>query len=187
MLLLPVGGCGNATVVARRPEPPPLNLGGGLALLAFRILRGEYFDFLGDAEHSDLAQALMRSLQRYFALEGNEAEIVTMCTALREQMYKSGTPRRIYGDLVVSLCARKLRNAARSLIPPHSGLPLEVWAPALLKSNFPTELWPAQQRICEAGLLKGRGAVIQMPTSAGKTRATELIVRAAPRRGRPCR
>ncbi|KAB0265082.1 DEAD/DEAH box helicase, partial [Microvirga brassicacearum] len=171
---------GNATVVARRSEAPPLNLGGGLALLAFRVLRGEYTDFPGEAAHSDLAQALSQALRRYFALEGDEVEIVTMCTALREQVYASGTPRELlYGDLVVSLCARKLRNAARNLIPPHSGLPLEAWAPALLKFSFPTELWPAQQRICEAGLLKGRSALIQMPTSAGKTRATELIIRAA--------
>jgi len=171
---------GNATVVVRRSETPPGNLGGGLALLAFRILRGDYSDFPADTEHGGFAQALIAALRRHFALEGSEAEIVGLCAALREQVYATGTPRELlYGDLVVSLCARKLRNSARNLMPPHSGLPLEVWAPALLKPNFPTELWPAQQRICEAGLLKGRSAVIQMPTSAGKTRATELIIRAA--------
>ncbi len=171
---------GNATVVVRRSEAPQNILGGGLALLAFRILRGDYSDFPADTEHGRFGQELIAALRRHFALEGDEAEIVDMCATLRAQVYANGTPRElIYGDLVVSLCARKLLNSARNLIPPHSDLPLEAWAPALLKSNFPTELWPSQQRICEAGLLKGRSAVIQMPTSAGKTRATELVIRAA--------
>jgi hypothetical protein len=171
---------GNATVVVRRSEEPPSNVGGGLALLAFRILGGDYSDFPADTEHGGFAQRLITALRRHFVLEGDEAEIIGMCSILRKQVYTTGSPRELlYGDLVVSLCARKLRNSARNLIPPYSDLPLEAWAPALLKQNFPTELWPAQQRICEAGLLKGRSAVIQMPTSAGKTRATELIIRAA--------
>ena len=60
-----------------------------------------------------------------------------------------------------------------------SDLDPEVWRPALSKPHFPIELWPAQQRIADAGLLRGQSAVIQMPTSAGKTRATELIIRSA--------
>ena len=170
---------GNATVVVRRSEPPPSNVGGGLALLAFRILRGDYSVFPADTEHAHFAQGLINVLRRHFALEGDEAEIVSLCSTLKE-VYTIGTPRELlYGDLVISLCARKLRNSARNLIPPYSDLPLEAWARALLKKDFPSELWPAQQRICEGGLLKGRSAVIQMPTSAGKTRATELIIRAA--------
>ena len=47
------------------------------------------------------------------------------------------------------------------------------------KTPFPVELWPAQLRIAAAGLLRGRSALVQMPTSAGKTRATEVLIRSA--------
>jgi replicative superfamily II helicase len=91
-----------------------------------------------------------------------------------------GSPRELlYGDLVGAVCALKLRNAARTILAPASGLNPELWRHALAKPHFPIELWPAQQRIADAGLLAGRSAVIQMPTSAGKTRATELIIRSA--------
>ena len=171
---------GNATVVAGRSKAPPLELGGGLALLAFKILNGDFSELDIAAEHSGFANTLLYSIVRHFELLGDDGEIVALCQTLRKEVYASGTPRELlYADIVTSLCSRKLRNSARNLIPPHSGLPLDAWAPALLKEGFPTELWPAQQRICEAGLLKGRSAIIQMPTSAGKTRATELIIRAA--------
>ena len=45
----------------------------------------------------------------------------------------------------------------------------------ITRPAFPRELWPSQQRICAAGVLRGASAVIQMPTSAGKTRATDAV------------
>ena len=47
------------------------------------------------------------------------------------------------------------------------------------KTSFIKELWPAQHLLGRAGVLKGESAVGQMPTSAGKTKATELILRSA--------
>jgi helicase len=80
-----------------------------------------------------------------------------------------GSPRELlYGDLVGAVCALKLRNAARTILAPASGLNPELWRHALAKPHFPIELWPAQQRIADAGLLAGRSAVIQMPTVRAK-------------------
>jgi replicative superfamily II helicase len=77
------------------------------------------------------------------------------------------------------VAANKLRNAARTILPAASDLDSDAWRPALAKPHFPVALWPAQQRIGAAGLLRGLSAVVQMPTSAGKTRATELVIRSA--------
>ncbi|MDI1335818.1 MAG: DEAD/DEAH box helicase, partial [Lacunisphaera sp.] len=41
------------------------------------------------------------------------------------------------------------------------------------------ELWPAQRLLGEQGIFRGGSAVVQMPTSAGKTRATEILIRSA--------
>ncbi len=171
---------GSALVVARRSEAPSLDLGHGLARLAYAILRSEFEPVVGDYVHADFATRLLAALRRHFSLEGDADEIRMICAELRKVAYNNGSARELlYADIVTALLAGKLGNSARTLLPPASGLSLEDWTFALRKQHFPKELWPAQQRICEAGLLRGCSAVVQMPTSAGKTRGTELIIRSA--------
>jgi hypothetical protein len=155
------GNVGSAAVIIRYMDPPPLELAGGLGSLVYAILRNEFQPIDGDHAHSDLT-------------------LEVLCNDIRDELYDNGSPRELlYGDLVGAICAHKLRNAARTILPVASGLDVDLWQPALEKPHFPIELWPAQQRIADAGLLTGKSAVIQMPTSAGKTRATELIIRSA--------
>ena len=171
-------GVGSAAVVARRSGPPGLELGHGLARVAYAILRNEYGVIDGVFPHADFAAHLLAALARHFSLEGDAGEVRHLCARLRATVYDNGSARELlYADLVTALCARKLGNSARTILPPASNLPLASWATALGKPHFPKELWPAQRRICATDLLKGRSAVVQMPTSAGKTRATELIIR----------
>lgn len=170
---------GSAVVVARRSEAPPLELGHGLALVAWHILRGNAGPIDAACQHTEFGNRLLNALTRHFSLEADaEEEIRAMCAELRASIYDNGSAREVvYADTVTALCARKLDNAARTILPPSSGLPLASWTDALRKLRFPKELWPAQRRIAEAGLLRGNSGVVQMPTSAGKTRATELIIR----------
>lgn len=170
---------GSAVVVARRSEAPPLELGHGLARVAWHILRGDAGPLDGYSQHTEFGNRLLNALTRHFSLEGDaEEEIRATCAELRSSIYDNGSAREVvYADMVTALCARKLDNAARTILPPSSGLPLASWTEALHKPRFPKELWPAQRRIADAGLLRGNSGVVQMPTSAGKTRATELIIR----------
>jgi hypothetical protein len=171
---------GSAAVVVKRAAQPSLDLANGLAVVLYRILRNDFSALEDDFPHRDQVNRLLESLRLFFALAGEAGEVVDVCRRLREMTYRHGSDRElVYSDLVVACCARKIRNAARSLLPPASELTLADWSPALTKGHFPIELWPAQRRLCDAGLLAGRSAVIQMPTSAGKTKATELIIRAA--------
>ena len=120
------------------------------------------------------------ALSAFFRFEGDVGQANAAIDKLRHFFHANGSPRELlYADVIGAVCALKLRNAARTILPPASGLDMELWRPALAKPRFPIELWPAQQRIANAGVLEGRSAVIQMPTSAGKTRATELIIRSA--------
>lgn len=171
---------GSALVVVRRSEPPNLDLGHGLARLAYAILRSEFDPIPGAYVHAESATRLLTALRRHFSLEGDSGEIGEICDELRKGVYDNGSARELlYADVVTALSARKLGNSTRILLPPSSNLPLQTWIPALAKLHFPKELWPAQQRVCKEGLLRGRSAVVQMPTSAGKTRGTELIIRSA--------
>ena len=170
---------GSAVVVANRSEAPPLELGHGLARVAWHILRSDAGPIDGASQHLAFGNRLLNALTRHFSLEADaEEEIRAMCAELRTSFYDNGSAREVvYADIVTALCSRKLENAARTILPPSSGLPLASWTEAMRKSSFPKELWPAQRRIAEAGLIRGGSGVVQMPTSAGKTRATELIIR----------
>lgn len=171
---------GSAAVVVRRSEQPPIELANGLAAVLYRILRNDFSSMEVEFPHREIANKLLNSLRGFFAMENEFEATVSACRALRYYAYTAGSDRElIYADLITACCGRKMRNASRTLLPPASSLSVEAWAPALAKSHFPIELWPAQRRLCDAGLLTGNSAVIQMPTSAGKTKATELVIRAA--------
>ncbi len=61
-------------------------------------------------------------------------------------------------------------------MPLFTDIDKEIWKPILTKIGI-KELWPSQILIGKNEIFKGKSATIQMPTSAGKTKATELIIR----------
>ncbi|MET4841521.1 helicase [Bradyrhizobium japonicum] len=168
---------GSAMVVARGAEVPPVTLGSGLALLVHRLLVSDYTP-IGHTAYGTYPDAVLNALAAYIAGTGNADDAVNEILGMREEAYHTGDGRELlYADVAAALVRKKIANAARTVLPAASGLPLQTWLPALQRAAFPRELWPSQQRVCAAGVLQGTSAVIQMPTSAGKTRATELILR----------
>lgn len=168
---------GSATVVVKNTPPPSSDVEGGTERLVYAVLANQ-FDPIDDADV--LTNEVLSALRAFFLLEDDASAVADACENLRKQVYDTGTARELlYADLASAICALKVRAAARTYLTATSGLPLDAWRPALLKESFPIELWPAQQQICDAGVLQGRSVVIQMPTSAGKTRATEIIIRSA--------
>ena len=174
------GNVGSAAAVVREMNPPDPELAGGLGFLLYAILRNKFASINVEHEHQKRTSELLKALSAFFALQGNESQVAAVTSKLREYFYTKGSPRELlYADVIGAVCILKLRNAARTILPTASDLKAELWQRALTKPGFPIELWPAQQRIADAGVLGGGSAVIQMPTSAGKTRATELIIRSA--------
>ncbi len=168
---------GNAAVVVKNMPSPPNDLAGGLGKLAYQILRNDFTQIDGS---SPTVNAVLRSLNGFVTFASDVDQVSAACDRLRTTAFWNGSPRELlYADLITAVCATKLQNASRTMLPSASGLSSDAWRPALAKTHFPIELWPAQQKIATGGLLRGRSAVIQMPTSAGKTRATELIIRSA--------
>lgn len=174
------GNAGSAAVIIRHMDPPAAEIAGGLGLLLFSILQNDFNGVDVPHAHHERTSELIDAMSAFFQLEGSEGSVAEAARSLRNYFRESGSARELlYADAIVAVCVLKLRNAARSILPRASNLELDLWHPALVKSQFPLELWPAQQRIADAGVLGGRSVVIQMPTSAGKTRATELIIRSA--------
>ena len=103
-----------------------------------------------------------------------------MAKKLRDSVYEFGTPRQfLFGDVIVAVLRKKLENSAWKALPLYSEQSRDKWLYALQKESFIKELWPAQHLLGKADVLKGESAIVQMPTSAGKTKATELILRSA--------
>src|SRR5262249_9996393 len=111
---------------------------------------------------------------------GHADNLLALCTQLRNMAYELGTPRQLLlADVVSAVVRKKYRNSTWYALPEYTALSPELWLNALQKPSFIRELWPAQHLLGRSGVLQGKSAVVQMPTSAGKTRATELIIRSA--------
>lgn len=82
-------------------------------------------------------------------------------------------------SLLAAIVVRRYQWSAWTMLPAATDLATEVWAPFLSRQSALKEFWPSQKALADAGVLKGLSAVVQMPTSAGKTKATELIIRSA--------
>lgn len=155
--------------------------GAGLENLLLWLLRATPNPYDGDsglfASHIDKISLCI--LQFYKDGTGEE-KILDLARELRSDVYEYGTPRQLLlGDVIVAVLKKKIDNSTWKALPLYSGLSRDKWQHALQKASFIKELWPAQHLLGQAKVLKGKSAIVQMPTSAGKTKATELILRSA--------
>ncbi|WP_417068458.1 DEAD/DEAH box helicase [Niveibacterium terrae] len=128
----------------------------------------------------DVLDELAKRLIKHFN-EGMPSELVVeMLDVLRRHFYGRGSARDLVLVEVVSAVIKlRLASSAWTLLPGFSGLDNSAWSEAIRRYGFPKELWPSQKLLGKAGLFSGRSGVVQMPTSAGKTRSVEIILRSA--------
>lgn len=99
---------------------------------------------------------------------------------LRKAVYEGGNDRELLlVDILSAIAKRKLEYSSLICLPKYTGLTVNIWNAALAKDNFIKEFWPAQRLLGEKGVFEGKSAIVQMPTSAGKTKSTELIIRSS--------
>ena len=99
---------------------------------------------------------------------------------LRSAVYRRGTPRELlFADAICAVAKRRYWNSTRYCLPRYSDIPMAQWETVFSKSTFIKEFWPAQHLLGEVGVFRGQSAVIQMPTSAGKTRSVEIAIRSS--------
>lgn len=174
---------GSASVLAKRIDDNCPDLDGDgledLLLWLLQVKLGTYFEGT-EGTFGEFIDSISRFLHQFFDDGTGEDNIFDLAISLREAVYRFGTPRQLlFGDVIVAVLRKKVENSSWKALPLYSGLPRDKWLHALRKDSFIKELWPAQHLLGKAGVLKGESAIIQMPTSAGKTKATELILRSA--------
>lgn len=174
---------GSGSVLAKRIGPDCPNMEGeGLEDLLLWLLRadlGIYFEE-SNGVFGKYIDKISQMLIRYFQYGFGEQIIINLANNLRKIAYEVGSPRQLlFSDIIVAVIKTKINNSAWKSLPIYSGLSRVKWRTALQKETSIKELWPAQHLLGKYGVFKGESAVVQMPTSAGKTKATELILRSA--------
>ena len=174
---------GSASVLAKRIDGDCPDLDGdGLEDLLLWLLQADLETYFDGAEgpFGGFIDGISKWILQFFEDGNGEENLLDLATKLRDAVYEFGTPRQLlFGDMIAAALRKKLENSAWKALPSYSGLPRDKWLHALQKDSFIKELWPAQHLLGKADVLKGESAIVQMPTSAGKTKATELILRSA--------
>jgi len=175
---------GSASVLVARLRPNDVDLGaGGLDGLLWWLLRGDFsvaFEPVGISRYHEGIARVSQGVKAFYELSAQEDGQAQAVARLRRRVYDEGTPRELlFADACCAIVNRRIENSARRALPRYSGLSLEAWGPALRKESFMRELWPAQRLLGQRSVFAGASAVVQMPTSAGKSRATEIMVRSA--------
>jgi POLQ-like helicase len=174
---------GSASVLANSIDRgcPDLDAG-GLENLLLWLLKADletHFDGT-EGPFGKSIDEISKWICQFFKKGYGEATLLGLATKLRNTAYQFGTPRQLlFGDVIAAVLRKKLENSAWQALPSYSGLSQDKWLLALQKDSSIKELWPAQHLMGKANVLKGKSAIVQMPTSAGKTKATELILRSA--------
>ncbi len=174
---------GSASVLAKRIDGDCPDLySDGLEDLLLWLLQahlGTYFDG-AEGLFGGFIDGISKWILQFFENGTGEENLLDLATKLRETAYEFGTPRQLlFGDVIAAVLRKKLENSVWKALPSYSGLSRDKWLHALQKESFIKELWPAQHLLGKANVLKGESAIVQMPTSAGKTKAAELMLRSA--------
>ncbi len=173
---------GSSAVLARNVDSNvDLEASGIEKVLAWLLKDGgaEEVSFV-ESHYASHLEKLTKQFRRYYSAGFNESDIRETASALRVLAYAKGTPRQLLlADILGAVVRKKLVNSCRHSLPIYSGIPPESWETFFKKREFIRELWPSQHLLGKEGVLSGTSAVVQMPTSAGKTKGLELVIRSA--------
>jgi superfamily II DNA/RNA helicase len=159
-------------------EPPYLNAFELEKMLFWLLKQDVFIDYTGI--YSKHLQLLTEIFANFIRNGGDETDIIKHTHNFRKIIYEDGFPRcLLFIDVIAAIIKRKIDNSCWKTLPIYSGLNQDIWKNIIQKDKFIKEFWPAQHLIGEKDILKGKSAIIQMPTSAGKTKASEIIIRSA--------
>ncbi|PMU88373.1 DEAD/DEAH box helicase [Pseudomonas sp. GW704-F3] len=174
---------GSSSVLIRKlPLSCPYLDASNLEDLLHWLLKGNFTTPFTDAREKYRINILGLSsaiLAYYNSGEGFSSVESELCK-LRAKAYDIGSDRELlFADIICAITSFRIRNSSWTLLPLYSGLAKDSWMEYLKKDSSIKELWPSQRILGEQGVLRSTSAIIQMPTSAGKTKSIEIIIRSA--------
>jgi len=173
---------GSSLVLAKKISADTLELeGAGLEHFLLWLLCGERDVFTwSEGLFTKAMHNCATALTDYYAGTTSAETCAHVAATLRSTAYEFGSPRQLlFADICAALMRLKIQNSARYCLPRYSNLVVSEWESVLNKEDFLRELWSSQHLLGEKDVYAGASAIVQMPTSAGKTRAIEIIIRSA--------
>ena len=174
---------GSSQVLAKRlgSESPALD-SRNLDLLLHWLINDDWSHLPSskNGRYGNRITGLSRALAQFVSSGEGLDDALRIASELRSEAYWFGTPRELlFADLIRAVVKKRLENSTWTCLPLYSGLDQLIWRPTLQKQGFMREMWPAQRLLGEKGVFAGKSAVVQFPTSAGKTHAVEIVLRSA--------
>jgi POLQ-like helicase len=147
------------------------------------LLQGNYsarYNNEGGGSYVDCISEISRWIEHYFKTGDGEDNLLGQTAILRKTAYGHGTPQELFfADIICAIVKKRIENSTWLNLPEYSRLSTDQWRSIIQKETFIQELWPAQHILGQHGVFQGKSATVQMPTSAGKTKAIEIIIRSA--------
>lgn len=157
----------------------PNYLEGAIIWVLKNDLNAARFHF-SDSDFATNITAYIDAYKNYFSRLIDKQDVINLGLKLRKKVLRDGDDREVlFTDLLLTLVKLKIENSSLNCLPKFTSLPIESWDLVLKKSTFIQEFWPAQKLLGEKGVFNGVSAVIQMPTSAGKTKSMEVLIRSS--------
>jgi POLQ-like helicase len=174
---------GSAKVLAKRINNPISNLSGnGLEVLLAWILQNDTSSPINalDSEFKLQIDSISERLRKFYADGNNDDEILKYLQNFKEEIYINGSDRELLlSDIIISIIKKQLFNSSWNSLKRYTRLDIDVWKDVITKANFIKEFWPSQLLLGKHHVFEGKSAIIQMPTSAGKTKSIEIIIRSS--------
>lgn len=172
---------GSSTVLAKRLDKCPDIGGSKLEELLLWLLKNQFDELVvNDSPYEELIREISRSFTSFWFNGKNKKKLECSSVHLRNEVYINGTPRELLlSDIIGAVIKKRIENSTWDCLPRYTNTPLSDWVKTFRKSSFIRELWPAQHLLGKSGIFSGKSGVVQMPTSAGKTKSIEIIIRAS--------
>lgn len=173
---------GSANVLIRDLQPENINANELEKILVnfIDITPIDIGGFSEDNPYLNEIREVSTSYNNFLSNGTNPDELSARLAQLRKVIYEYGNDRDLLlGDIINAICKLYLRESLWIALPAFSGLNIENWKSYIQSEKIVKKLWPAQILIGKEGVFSGNSAVIQMPTSAGKTKSISFIIRSS--------
>lgn len=175
---------GSAKVMANMITINELDLGcSGLEKVLASLLQDKMNEInLAEVVHeSSYSRYLYQVVETYDTwFQKHETAELGFIRDFRSLIYSQGSPRELLlTDALLTILLTKIERSVLNLLPKYSELPRHDWEGIFQSKKNIHELWPVQIRLGEAGVFSGKSAIIQMPTSSGKTTSMSITIRAS--------
>lgn len=149
-------------------------------LLALLINRYDQIITIRSNKYAEWIDVIYHTLQTFLNTGYGAEEIDANARQLKNFAYLDGSPRELLiADIICAIIRKRIYQSSWKALPRYTGISEIQWEPIIRKELFVKEFWPAQILLGEKDVFRGRSAVVQMPTSAGKTKSIEIIIRSA--------